>query len=153
MRFRRRCRTSRARARLVAISPQTQSEQPQVAAREQRELPDPVGPGNEVAARFGLRFELPGYLVELYPDTFKNDLGRINGEPSWTLPIGGGGYVSARTGDRYAEVNPDYTRRPIRGTAAGASAMRSRLQPDRRWRWRSSDAEPAVFEDLNYTRS
>ena len=42
----------------------------------------------------------------------KVDLSTINGEPSWTLPmparyvIGQGGVIA------YAEVNPDYTRRP-----------------------------------------
>ncbi len=50
-------------------------------------------PHNDVAAAFGLRFKLPDY-------------------PSWTLPmparfvVGQGGFTL------YAEVNPDYTRRP-----------------------------------------
>jgi hypothetical protein len=36
---------------------------------------------------FSLRFKLPDYLIELYRDTLKNDLARINGDSSWTLPM------------------------------------------------------------------
>jgi hypothetical protein len=38
-------------------------------------------PGNEVAARFGNRFKLPDYLIELYKDVVKNDLALTNGDP------------------------------------------------------------------------
>jgi peroxiredoxin len=64
-----------------------------------------------VADRFGLRFKLSDELVELFKQ-FGNDLPQINGESSWTLPmparyvIDQGGVVA------YAEVNPDYTKRP-----------------------------------------
>jgi hypothetical protein len=57
-------------------------------------------------------FTLPDYLTELYRETFKSDLSRITGGPSWTVPmpgryvIGTGGVVA------YADVRPDYTRRP-----------------------------------------
>jgi len=71
-------------------------------------LSDPEG---AVAAAFGLRFRLPDYLVELYK-SLKNDLPTFNNDPSWTLPMPGR-YVVARDGTiLYAEVNPDYTRRP-----------------------------------------
>jgi peroxiredoxin len=40
------------------------------------------------------------------------DLAIINGEPSWTLPMPAR-YVIGQDGViAYAEVNPDYTRRP-----------------------------------------
>lgn len=99
-------------ARLVAISPQTGVN----SRRSQRDnklgFPILSDHGNEVAAAFGLRFTLPDYLADLYRNTFKNDLSVANGEPSWTLPmparivIGTDGIIA------YAEVNPDYTRRP-----------------------------------------
>lgn len=99
-------------AQLVAISPQT----PPNSRKSQREnkvsFPILSDPGNEVAARFGLRFELPDYLVELYRNTFKNDLARINGEPSWTLPMPARYVIGTDGVVAYAEVNPDYTRRP-----------------------------------------
>jgi hypothetical protein len=34
-------------------------------------------------------FTLPDYLIELYRENFKNDLSRINGDPSWTVPTPG----------------------------------------------------------------
>lgn len=99
-------------ARLVAVSPQSQANSRRT--REERKLSFPIlsDAGNEVAAKFGLRFELPGYLVELYKGTFGLDLEKVNGDPSWTLPmparyaIGPDGVIA------YAEVNPDYTNRP-----------------------------------------
>jgi hypothetical protein len=69
-------------------------------------------PGNELAARFGLCFRMPDYLIEIYRDTFNNDLTRINGDSSWTLPMPAR-CVSGTDGViEYAEVNPDYTQRP-----------------------------------------
>ena len=99
-------------AQLVAISPQTQSNSRKSQRDNKVTFPILSDPGNEVAARFGLRFQLPDYLVELYRDTFKNDLTRINGDPSWTLPMPAR-YVLGTDGViAYAEVNPDYTQRP-----------------------------------------
>jgi peroxiredoxin len=43
---------------------------------------------------------------------FKNDLAVVNGDMSWTLPMQAR-FVIAQDGTIvYAEVNPDYTRRP-----------------------------------------
>lgn len=61
--------------------------------------------------RFGLKFKLPDYLVELYTK-LKNDLPNFNDDPSWTLPMPAR-YVIAQDGViAYAEVNPDYRHRP-----------------------------------------
>jgi hypothetical protein len=54
---------------------------------------------------------LPDYLIELYKSR-KNDLPAFNGDASWTLPMPGRFVVSQDSTIRYAEVNPDYTRRP-----------------------------------------
>ncbi len=68
-------------------------------------------PHNDVAVAFGLRFEMPDYLVELYK-SLKNDLPSFNGDASWTLPMPAR-YVVGQDGIiLYAEVNPDYMRRP-----------------------------------------
>jgi peroxiredoxin len=65
----------------------------------------------KVGAAFGLRFELPDYLVELYK-SLKNDLPTFNDDPSWTLPMPAR-YVIGQDGTiLYSEVNPDYTHRP-----------------------------------------
>jgi peroxiredoxin len=99
-------------AQLVAVSPQTASNSRKSARDNKLAFPILSDTGNEVAAAFGLRFELPGYLRDLYRDVFRNDLAVVNGEPSWTLPMPAR-YVIATDGTiAYAEVNPDYTNRP-----------------------------------------
>lgn len=98
-------------ANLVAISPQTPVNSRKSVRQNSLEFPILSDVRNEVAAAFGLRFPLPDYLVELYK-SLKNDLPSFNGDPSWTLPMPGR-YVVGRDGRiLYAEVNPDYTRRP-----------------------------------------
>lgn len=98
-------------AKLVAISPQT----PPNSRKSQRDnnlgfsiLSDK---NSEVAAAFGIKFKLPTYLVDLYK-SFGNDLPTFNNDPAWVLPMPAR-YVIARDGTiAYAEINPDYTRRP-----------------------------------------
>jgi peroxiredoxin len=98
-------------AALVAVSPQTPPNSRK--ARRDNHLSFPIlsDPGGEAAAAFGVRFRLPDPLIQLYKD-LKNDLPLINGDDSWTLPMPAR-YVIGRDGViAYAEVNPDYTRRP-----------------------------------------
>ncbi len=67
--------------------------------------------GNTVARRFGLVFEFPPALVDLYKNGFKNDLTVRNGMDTFELPVPAT-YVIARDGIiRLAFVDPDYTRR------------------------------------------
>jgi len=98
-------------ATLVAISPQTAPNSRKSLRQNSLGFPILSDPEGTVAAAFGLRFRLPDYLVELYK-SLKNDLPSFNADPAWTLPMPGR-YVIARDGTiLYAEVNPDYTRRP-----------------------------------------
>ncbi len=98
-------------ASLIAISPQNTVNSRKSVRQNGLGFPILSDPRNDVAAAFGLRFALPDYLVELY-QTLKNDLPAFNGDPSWTLPMPGR-YVIGQDGTiLYAEVNPDYTRRP-----------------------------------------
>jgi peroxiredoxin len=64
-----------------------------------------------VAAEFGLRFALPAYLKALYL-TFPNDLARVNGDDSWTLPMPARFVIDRHSVIRDAAVDPDYTKRP-----------------------------------------
>jgi peroxiredoxin len=99
-------------ARLVAVSPQTAPNSRRSLRENKLSFPILSDPRNEVAAAFGLRFALPDYLIDLYRNVFKNDLAVVNGDGSWTLPMPGR-FVIAQDGTiLYAEVNPDYTRRP-----------------------------------------
>lgn len=101
----------KAGASLVAISPQTPVNSRKSVRENALDFPILSDTRNDVAAAFGLRFELPDYLVELYK-SLKNDLPNFNGDDSWTLPMPAR-YVIGQDGViRYAEVNPDYTRRP-----------------------------------------
>lgn len=101
----------KAGAGLAAISPQTPVNSRKSVRTNALDFPILSDPRNEVAAAFGLRFELPDYLVELYR-SLRNDLPTFNGDDSWTLPMPAR-YVIGQDGViRYAEVNPDYTRRP-----------------------------------------
>lgn len=102
---------SAAGARLVAISPQNRVNSRKSVRENGLDFPILSDPGNAIAAAFGLRFTMPDYLVALYL-SLGNNLPLFNGDASWTLPmparfvIGGDGTIA------YAEVNPDYTRRP-----------------------------------------
>ncbi|HEX4182220.1 MAG TPA: peroxiredoxin-like family protein [Caulobacteraceae bacterium] len=100
-----------AKASLVAISPQIAVNSRKSVRQNALGFTILSDRHNDVAAAFGLRFALPDYLVELYKG-LKNDLPSFNGDPSWTLPMPAR-YVIARDETiLYAEVNPDYTRRP-----------------------------------------
>ena len=99
-------------AQLITISPQSQHNSLKSHRENNVTFPILSDPGNAVAARFGLRVKLPDYLIELCRDTFKNDLSHINGDSSWTLPMPARYVINTDGVIGYAEVNPDYTRRP-----------------------------------------
>jgi peroxiredoxin len=98
-------------ASLVAISPQTAPNSRKSVRQNKLSFPILSDVKGKVGAAFGLRFDLPDYLVELYKQ-LKNDLPTFNDDPSWTLPMPAR-YVIGQDGlILYSEVNPDYTRRP-----------------------------------------
>lgn len=118
-----------AGARLVAISPQNRVNSRKSVRENALGFPILSDPGNTVAAAFGLRFALPGYLIDLYK-SLGNMLPLFNGDESWTLPMPGRFVIGPDGVIAYAEVNPDYTRRPepadmlpaIRRAAAAVAA-------------------------------
>ena len=98
-------------ANLVAISPQLPEHNRELSERRHLTFPILSDRGNEVAARFGLRFALPEYLRQIYR-TFPLDLETFNGEPSWTLPVPARFVIDRQGIVRAAESDPDYTTRP-----------------------------------------
>ena len=98
-------------ASLVALSMQNASNSRKSKRENQLGFPILVDFKGAVADRFGLRFKLPDQLVDLYKQ-FGNDLTQINGEPSWTLPMPARYVIDQDGVAAYAEVNPDYTKRP-----------------------------------------
>jgi peroxiredoxin len=98
-------------AALAAVSQQTAPNSRKSQADNNLSFPILNDKGGETAAAFGIRFRLPDDLIDLYK-RLRVDLAIINGEPSWTLPMPAR-YVIGQDGViAYAEVNPDYTRRP-----------------------------------------
>jgi peroxiredoxin len=100
-----------AGASLIAISPQLGKFSRQIVKKFGLTFPVLSDPGNQVAARFGLRFALPGYLQELYRG-LGLDLPRYNGDDSWTLPLPARLIIDSDGCIRDAEINVDYTLRP-----------------------------------------
>jgi len=98
-------------ASLVAISPQTAVNSRKSARQNQLTFPILSDAMSEVADAFGIRFALPDDLVALYK-SFKNDLPAFNDDPSWVLPMPARFVIGTDGLIAYAEVNPDYTRRP-----------------------------------------
>ena len=73
-------------------------------------------PGNEVAARFGIRFGLPEDLQEVY-QSFGIDVATNNGDDSQTMPMPARFIIDSGGTIRDVEVNPDYRYRPEPETA------------------------------------
>jgi len=97
-------------ATLVAISPQLPEHNRELIKHRQLTFDVLSDRGNDVAAKFGLRFELPQYLRDVYR-TFPLDLEKFNGDASWTLPIPAR-FIIDREGIIRADADPDYTTRP-----------------------------------------
>lgn len=68
-------------------------------------------PGNEVAARYGLKYQMPEDLVAIYQQ-FGLDIPKHNGDNSWTLPIPTRLIIDTGGIIRYTAINADYTDRP-----------------------------------------
>jgi peroxiredoxin len=98
-------------ASIVAISQQTPANSRKSQRDNRLSFPILSDPGGDIAAAFGLRWRLQDDLKKVMT-SFGVDLAVFNGEPSWTLPMPAR-YIIASDGTiAYAEVNPDYTRRP-----------------------------------------
>ena len=80
-------------------------------------------------------FTLADYLIELYRETFRYDLSPINCAPSWTVPVPGRHMLDTHAVVAYADLKPDYTRRPDpKRLLLLLSAMKNSLLTDRRQR-------------------
>ena len=67
---------------------------------------------NTIAAAFGLRFEMPADLIELYHKKFNINLKLYHGDNDWTLPMPARFVIEPSGLIRYAESTPDYRLRP-----------------------------------------
>lgn len=98
-------------ANIVAVSPQNSVNSRRSARESGLSFPILVDPDCGVAAAFGLLYTPPDYIQDIY---LANgiDLAKINAAPNWKLPMPGRYLIDTDGTIRYAEVNPDYTRRP-----------------------------------------
>ena len=110
-------------AQLVAVSPQTPDNS--LSTAEKNELAFPVLSDSKLraATAFGVGFEMPPELIELY-SRVGNDLPVLNGNGRWVLPVPAT-YVINRDGRvAYAHIEADYRERaePVDVLAAVARA-------------------------------
>ena len=98
-------------ATFIAVSPQLQTFNRQL--REAKKLTFEIlsDPGNQVAQRYGLKFQLPEDLREVYLN-FDIDLPKYNGDDSWTLPLPTSLIIDQNGIIQQAAINADYTVRP-----------------------------------------
>jgi peroxiredoxin len=99
---------------LIVISPQLEKYSKQVSKKYNLTFPVLSDKENQVATSFGLTFELPMDLREIY-SKFGIDLERFNGNTLWTLPMPGRFIIDKKGIIINAEADPDYTIRPEPG--------------------------------------
>lgn len=96
---------------LVAVSQQTAANSRKAQRNNKLGFPIVGDKGGELAAKFGIRWHLLEEVQAVHKQ-LGADLVAFNGEDSWTLPMPAR-YVIGQDGViAYAEINPDYTRRP-----------------------------------------
>ncbi len=98
-----------AGATLVALTPEVPDQSLSTAEKNELEFVVLSDTGNKVAREYGVVFELPPEIHELYQSRF--DLHAYNGDDSGTLPLSAT-YVIAPNGKiTYAFLDADYTNR------------------------------------------
>jgi peroxiredoxin len=98
-------------ASLVAISMQTAANSRKSARENGLSFPILIDAGGKLSEAVGLRHKLSPKMIGFYKD-LGNDLEVFNGDDSWMLPMPGR-YVIGQDGVvAYAEINPDFTKRP-----------------------------------------
>ncbi len=97
-------------AQLVAVSPQTPDNS--LSTAEKNELAFPVLSDSDLqaATAFGVAFELPPELIELY-SRVGNDLPVLNGNGRWILPLPATYVIDHDGRIAYAHIEADYRER------------------------------------------
>jgi len=98
-------------ATLIALSPQRENFLRQLKKQHGLKFGLLRDAGNATATEFGLLYEVPTYLKDLYLAA-GIDLARYNGEDSWTLPMPARYVIGRDSIIRARDVNVDYTVRP-----------------------------------------
>ncbi|RUA03579.1 MAG: hypothetical protein DSY89_00415 [Deltaproteobacteria bacterium] len=98
-------------ASLVAISPQAVMFNR--AMQEEKNLTFEMlsDPGNKIAERYGLKYQMPEDLIKVY-SRFGINIPEHNGDDSWTLPLPARLIIDPDRNIVDAEIGVDYTVRP-----------------------------------------
>lgn len=95
----------------MLISPQLSEHNRAIADDKNLTVDILSDPGNRVAARYGLKYQMPDDLIAIYRQ-FGLDVPKHNGDNSWTLPIPTTLIIDTEGIIRHADINADYTMRP-----------------------------------------
>ena len=98
-------------ATVVALTPQLASFSLSMIEKHGIEFDMLSDPGNEYAAKLGLRFAVPDDVKAIYQG-FKLPMVETNGDDSWTLPMPARIVVSSDGIVRATDIDPNYTSRP-----------------------------------------
>ena len=98
-------------ATLVAISMQSAADSRKSQRDNELSFPILTDKNGELADKFGIRWSLQDYVIPVH-DGFGVNLPTIHGDGQWNLPMPARYVVDTDGSIAYAEVNPDYTRRP-----------------------------------------
>ncbi|MEM9279332.1 MAG: peroxiredoxin-like family protein [Pseudomonadota bacterium] len=98
-------------ATLVAISMQGAADSRRSQKDNNLSFPILTDKGGELANKFGIRWTLQDYVVPIHSG-FGVELPKIHGDGQWNLPMPARYVIDTDGTIAYAEVNPDYTRRP-----------------------------------------
>lgn len=99
-------------ASLVVISPQQPTYVSDMAKKHKLAFPILWDERCITATAFGLTFELPDDLREVYRSCFGIDLATHNGDCSWCLPVPARFVIDHAGRIASVEADPDYTCRP-----------------------------------------
>ena len=99
-------------ATMLNISPQIEFHNKQIIQQQRLGFDLLSDLGNQVAAKFGLRWEMVDPLRSLYNDIFGINIQSYNGDDSWTLPVPARFIIGTDGVIKYAEYSVDYTKRP-----------------------------------------
>lgn len=98
-------------ATLVALTPQLPEHSQSMVEKHNLTFDLLSDPGNDYAAKLGIRFQVPEDLKLIY-QSFGINLDQHNGDDSWTLPMPGRFIIGASGSLEEVSVDPDYTKRP-----------------------------------------
>ena len=99
-------------AELVVISPQSQERAAKQTAAMGLKFSLLSDEGNGTAKAFGLAYQLPDDVKDVYLHVFKVDLSRFNAGKDWTLPIPARVVIDRQGVIRDIKADPDYRYRP-----------------------------------------